>query len=137
MRGGVRLPALIVALGLLAGCSDPAGAARREQAAARKRSPSPRASASHSAAKRHAKAAVWWQAAGTTKSTGGLRVRAGAVHAGQVTVVMTDVSGHASRKITASATPQSVTVGRFTLTAVKLSRSVKLARYGVGFHYRF
>lgn len=136
MRGGVRLPAVIVALGLLAGCSDPAGAARREQAAARKRSPSPRATASHSPAKRHGKTAAWWQAAGTTRTAAGLRVRTGAVHAGQVTVVVTDVSGHVGRRITASATPQSVTVGHFTLTGLKVSRSAKLARYGVGFHYR-
>jgi hypothetical protein len=135
MRGGVRLPALIVALGLLAGCSDPAGAARREQAAARKKSPSPRGTASRSPAKRHAKAAPWWQAAGTTRTAGGLRVRTGALRAGRVKILVTDVSAHASHRLTASATPQSVTVGGFTLTAVKVSRSAKVARYGVGFRY--
>lgn len=137
MRGGVRLPAVIVALGLLAGCSDPAGAARREQGTARKRSPSARATASHSPAKRHAKTGAWWQAAGTTKTTAGLRVQTGAAHAGQVKMIVTDVSGRASRRFTASTTPQSVKVGHFTLTGVKVSKSAKAARYGVGFHYRF
>ena len=136
MRGGVRLPALIVAVGLLAGCSDPAGAARREQAAARKKSPSPQATASHKAAKRHAKAPSWWQAVGTAKTAGGLRVKTGALKAGRVKVVVTDVTGHAERRFTASATPQTVTVGGFTLTAVKVSRSTKVGKYGVGFHYR-
>ncbi|GAB3968394.1 hypothetical protein GCM10029978_037740 [Actinoallomurus acanthiterrae] len=136
MRGGVRLPALIVAFGLLAGCSDPAGAARREQAAARKKSPSPQATASHKAAKRHpGKAASWWQAVATAKTAGGLRVKTGALKAGRVKVVVTDVTGHAERRFTASATPQSVTVGGFTLTAVKVSRSTKVGKYGVGFHY--
>ncbi|GAA4627103.1 hypothetical protein GCM10023196_037980 [Actinoallomurus vinaceus] len=135
MRGGVRLPALIVTVGLLAGCSDPAGAARREQAAARKKSPSPHATASHKPAKRHAKAAAWWQAVGTTRTAGGLRVKAGALKAGRVKVIITDVTGHAERKLTASATPQPVTVGGFTLTAVKVSRSTKTGKYGVGFHY--
>jgi hypothetical protein len=135
MRGGVRLPALIVAVGLLAGCSDPAGAARREQAAARKKSPSPHATASHKAAKRHTKAAAWWQAVGTAKTAGGLRVKTGALRAGRVKLVVTDVTGQAERRFTASATPQTVTVGGFTLTAVKVSRSTKVGKYGVGFHY--
>ncbi|MCO6004990.1 hypothetical protein NE236_08350 [Actinoallomurus purpureus] len=136
MRGGIRLPALIVALGLLAGCSDPAGAARREQAATRKKSPSPHATASHKPAKRHAKAAPWWQAVGTTRTAGGLRLKTGALKAGRVKVIVTDVTGHAERRFTASATPQSVAVGGFTLTAVKVSRSTKTGRYGVGFRYR-
>ncbi|MEV0398530.1 hypothetical protein [Actinoallomurus sp. NPDC050550] len=135
MRGGVRLPALIVAVGLLAGCSDPAGAARREQGAARKKSPSPHATASQKAAKRHTKAASWWQAVGTAKTAGGLRVKTGALKAGRVKVVVTDVTGHAERRFTASETPQSITVGGFTLTAVKVSRSTKIGKYGVGFHY--
>ena len=136
MRGGVRLPALIVTLGLLAGCSDPAGAARREQAATRKKSPSPHVTVSHGPAKRHAKAASWWQAAGTTRTVGGLRVKTGVLRAGRVKVVVTDVAGHAVRRITASAAPQSVTVGGFTLTGVKVGRSAKVGRYGVAFHYR-
>jgi hypothetical protein len=127
---------LIVAVGLLAGCSDPAGAARREQADTRKKSPSPRGTATHAPAKRHAKGTPWWQAVGTTRTAGGLRVKTGALKAGRVKVIITDVTGHASRKITASATPQSVTIGGFTLTAVKVSRSDKVARYGVGFRYR-
>ena len=49
MRGGVRLPAVVVVIGLLAGCSDPAGAVRRERAAARKSSPSPTATAKKTA----------------------------------------------------------------------------------------
>jgi hypothetical protein len=136
MRGGVRLPALIVAVGLVgAGCSDPAGAARKEQAAARKKSPSPRPAASRPPATQRPKAAVWWQAAGTTKTSNGLRVKIGVLHGGRVRIAVTDVGGHASRTIIASATPQTATIGRFTLSAIKVSKSRKYLKYGVGFHY--
>jgi hypothetical protein len=131
MRGGVRLPALVAVIGLLAGCSDPAGAIRRERAAARKHSPSPRPSAP---AKHPAMA--WWQAPGGTKTSGGLRVRTGALRNGRVRMVVTDVRHHVSHKVTASATPHAVTVGRFRLTEIRVAKSPKTGASGVGFRYR-
>lgn len=137
MRGGVRLPALIVTLGLLAGCSNPAGAARKETAVARKKSPSPRQTASHTTATQHPRTttAAWWQPAGTTRTSHGLRVKTGALRGGHMKVLVTDVTGHASRLVTAAATPRALTVGGFALTGLKVSRSQGNARYGIGFHY--
>lgn len=138
MRGGVRLPALIVTLGLLAGCSDPAGAARKEAAAARRKSPSPRPSASRTTAKRHPGTAGtrWWQPPGATRASHGLRVKTGALRGGHVKVLVTDVAGHASRLVTATGTPRALTVGGFALTGLKVSRSPESTAYGVGFRYR-
>jgi hypothetical protein len=131
MRGGVRLPALVAVIGLLAGCSDPAGAIRRERAAARRHSPSPRppASAEHPAM-------AWWQAPGGTKTSGGLRVRTGALRDGRVRIVVTDVRRHVSHAVTASAVPRTATVGRFRLTEIRVAKSPKTHRLGVGFRYR-
>jgi hypothetical protein len=131
MRGGPRLPALVVMIGLLAGCSDPAGAIRRQQAAARQHSPTPRPTAS-GATKKTQK--VWWQAPAGTRTAGGLKVRTGPLRAGRVRVAVTDVDGHASRTITATASPRTVKVGHFTLTGVKVAK--KAGAYGLAFHYR-
>lgn len=140
MRAGLRLPALVVALGLLAGCSDPAGAARREAAAARKKSPAASPTATPAPAGRRAPAGArarsWRQAAGTTRIARGLRVRAGAFTAGRIRVLVTDVAGHVTRSVDATTTPQAVTVGRYTLTGLKVARSRRTATYGIAFHYR-
>ncbi|MFB9837413.1 hypothetical protein [Actinoallomurus acaciae] len=131
MRGGAGLPAMIVAIGMLAGCSDPAGAVRRERAAARKASPSPSASAG---AEHHA--ATWWQTPGGLKTAGGLRVHTGALHAGRMRVAITDVAHRTHRTITATTVPHSATIGHFVLTGVKVAKSPKAGTYGVTFHYR-
>jgi hypothetical protein len=131
MRGGVRVPAVIVAIGVLAGCSDPGGAVRRERAAARKASPSASATA-HPAHR----AATWWQAPGGQKAAGGLRVRTGALRAGRMRIAITDVAGRTHRTITATTVPQGATIGRFTLTGVKVAKSPKSGTYGVTFRYR-
>lgn len=123
---------MIVAIGMLAGCSDPAGAVRRERAAARKASPSPSASASAG----HRTAATWWQAPGGLKTAGGLRVRTGALHAGRMRVAITDVAHRTHRTITATTVPHGATIGHFTLTGVKVAKSHKAGTYGVTFHYR-
>ena len=135
MRGGVRLPAVVVTIGLLAGCSDPAGAVRRERAAARKSSPSPSPTAASKKKPQH-RTTAWWQAPGHLKTANGLRVRTGALRTGQMRVAITDVGGGASRTITASATPHGATIGHFTLTGVKVAKSPKSGTYGVTFHYR-
>ncbi len=137
MRGGLRLPALIIMLGLLAGCSDPAGAARREAAAARKKSASASPTATSAPVKRHARArAAWRQSAGTTHTAHGLRVRTGAFADGRIRVVLTDVAGHATRTVNASTTPQTVTVGRYTLTGLKVAHARRAGVHGIAFHYR-
>ncbi|GAA4494771.1 hypothetical protein GCM10023191_034480 [Actinoallomurus oryzae] len=131
MRGGVRLPAMIVAIGMLAGCSDPADAVRRERAAARKASPSPSASAGAG----H-RTATWWQAPGGLKTVNGLRVHTGALRAGRMRVAITDVAGRTHRTITATTVPHGATIGDFTLTEIKVAKSPKAGTYGVTFHYR-
>jgi hypothetical protein len=131
MRGGRRLPAVVVVIGLLAGCSDPAGAVRRERAAARKSAtPTPTAAA------KKAHAPAWWQAPGTVRTAKGLRVHTGVLRAGRMRVSITDVAGRTSRTITATARPHDAVVGHFTLTAVKVAKSAKTGAYGVTFHYR-
>jgi hypothetical protein len=134
MRGGVRLPAMIVTvivtIGSLAGCSDPAGAIRKERAAARKSSPSPSASATK------APAPVWSQAPGKVRTAGGLRVHTGALHAGRMKVTVTDVNAHVGRTIVASARAHGATVGHFTLTGVKVAKNAKTGVYGLTFRYR-
>ena len=133
MRGGVRLPALAVAIGLLAGCSDPAGAVRRERAAAaRKATPSPSASA---AKKPGHHAPTWWQAPGGTKTAGGLHVRAGALSAGRMRITVTDIEGRVSRTLVATAKARGAIVGRFALTGIKVAKHPKTGAYGVTFHY--
>jgi hypothetical protein len=122
---------VIVAIGLLAGCSDPAGAVRRERAAARKSSPRPSATAKAP----HHHTATWWQAPGGLKTAGGLRVRTGALRTGRMRVAITDVGGHAHRTITATTVPHGATIGRFTLTGVKVAKSPKTGAYGVTFRY--
>ena len=137
MRGGLRLPALIVTLGLLAGCSDPAGAARREAAAARRKSASASPTAVATPAKRHARRRFTWrQAAGTVRTTHGLRVHTGAFTDGRIRVVLTDVAGHATRTVEAAVTPQTVAVGRYTLTGLRVARSRRAGVHGIAFHYR-
>ncbi|WP_290104117.1 hypothetical protein [Actinomadura sp. DC4] len=117
-------------IGLLAGCSDPAGAVRRERAAARKASPSPTATA------RKAVSGTWWQSAGTVKTADGLRIHTGALHPGRMRVAVTDVNGHAARTITVTNRAHGALIGHFTLTGVKLAMSPKTGTYGVTFHYR-
>jgi|tagenome__1003787_1003787.scaffolds.fasta_scaffold19206344_2 hypothetical protein len=129
MRGGLRLPAVVVVIGLLAGCSDPAGAVRKERAAARKSSPTPAVTPKKAAAK------TWWQAPGRVKTAGGLRVHTGALHPDLLRVAITDVSSHATRTITASSRPHGAVIGHFTLTGVKLAKSPKTGAYGVTFRY--
>lgn len=131
MRGGRRLPALVVVVGLLAGCSDPAGAVRRERAAARKTSsPSP------TATPKKAISGTWWQAPGTVKTVNGLRIHTGALHPGRLRVAIADVNGHAARTITVTTTPHGVLIGHYALTGVKLAMSPKTGTFGVSFHYR-
>ena len=132
MRGGVRLPAMIAAIGLLAGCSDPAGAVRRERAAAsRKASASPSPSAT-----KKAHASSWWQAPGRVRTANGLRVHTGGLRTGRMKVSITDVAGNAARTVVATVHPHGATVGRFTLTSIKLAKNPKTGAYGVGFRYR-
>ena len=134
MRGGLRLPAMVVAIGLLAGCSDPAGAVRRERAAARKSSPSPHKTAKSKKAQ-HRSAALFL-GPGVVKTAHNLRVHTGAMRTGQIKVVFTDVSSHARRTITVTSTPRNLVVGHFALTGVKLAKSNAGTAYGVTLHYR-
>lgn len=137
MRHGLRLPGLVATLGLLAACSDPGGAARREAAAARKDAPLASPTAARTPVKRRAQLrSVWRQAAGTTRTERGLRVRTGAFMDGRIRVVFTDVAGHASRRVDATAAPQAVTVGGYTLTGLRVAGSARAAAYGIAFHYR-
>lgn len=138
MRGGRRLPALMVAVGLLAGCGDPAGAVRRERAAARAHSPSPTPSSPSPAPVTPQRAAghAWWQAPSTFKSAHGLRVHTGALRGGRMRVIVTDLTDRASRSFTATAQPHAVKAGHFALSDVKISRSAKTKAYGFGFRYR-
>jgi hypothetical protein len=131
MRGGLRLPAVVVVIGLLAGCSDPAGAVRRERAAARKSSPSP----TPGVTPKKAAAKTWWQAPGKVRTAHGLRVHTGTLRPGSMRVAVTDVSGHAARTITATSRAHGAVIGHFTLTGVKLAKSPKTGTYGVTFHY--
>jgi hypothetical protein len=125
---------MVVAIGLLAGCSDPAGAVRRERAAARKSSPSPQKAAK--AKKAQHRSAVLFLGPGTVKNAHGLRVRTGALRAGQIKVAFTDVNSHARRMVTATSTPRNLIVGHFALTGVKLAKSTSGSTYGVTLHYR-
>jgi hypothetical protein len=119
--------ALVIAVGMLAGCSDPAGAARREQADARKKSPSPAPSAP--------RAQSWWQAPRTTRTAGTLRVRTGALHPGsRMKIIVTDLGSHAGRLLTVSTRPHGALVGHYALTRIRVV--AKAGRYGVGFRYR-
>lgn len=132
MRGGVRLPAMAVTIGLLAGCSDPAGAVRRQRAAAtRKASPS----ASPSATVRP-RATAWFQTPGRIHTAHGLRVHTGGLQAGRMKVAITDVRTRAARTIVATARPHGAIVGGFTLTSIKIAKNPKTGAYGVTFHYR-
>jgi hypothetical protein len=132
MRGGVRLPAMAVTIGLLAGCADPAGAVRRERAAAaRKASPSASPGAT---TKPHAVA--WWQAPGRIHTANGLRVHTGGLRAGRMRVAITDVRTRAARTIVTTAHPHGAVVGDFTLTGIKLAKNAGTGAYGVTFHYR-
>lgn len=132
MRGGRRLPAVVAVIGLLAGCSDPAGAVRREHAAATRRSPSP----TPGTVAKKAHTLTWWQAPGTVKTAHGLRVHTGALRTGRMRVAIADVAGHASRTITATTRSHGVSIGHFALTAVKVATSPKTGTSGVTFHYR-
>jgi hypothetical protein len=125
---------MVVAIGLLAGCSDPDGAVRRERAAARKSSPTPRPVASKKAPHH---GATWWQAPDGVKTANGLRVRTGALRTDRMRIAIIDVGSHARRTITATATPHGATVGRFTLTGIKVAKSPKTGTTGVTFHYRW
>jgi hypothetical protein len=134
MREGVRLPALVVTIGLLAGCSDPAGAVRRQNADARKASPSPRPSHSGPARKGQP-ASAWWQAPSGTKTEAGLKVRTGRLRGGRIRMIVLDVASRKRRATVATVRPHGLVVGRFTLAGIKVSKSPQGA-YGVGFHYR-
>lgn len=131
MRGGLRLPAMVVVIGLLAGCSDPAGAVRRERVATRKPSPSP----TPEATSKHVATTTWWQAPSKIKTANGLRVHTGALHPNRMLVAITDVRGHTARTITATSTPHGAVIGDFTLTGVKIAKSPKAGTYGVTFRY--
>jgi hypothetical protein len=121
-----RLPALMIAVGLLAGCSDPAGAARKEQAAARKASPRPAPSAPP--------VRSWWQGPRTTRTAGTLRVRTGALHGTRMKIIVTDLGSHASRLLTVTTRPHGALVGHYALTGMRVV--ARSGRYGVGFRYR-
>jgi hypothetical protein len=125
---------MIVAIGLLAGCSDPAGAVRRERAAARKASPSPQKTAKSKKAQH--RSAVLFLGPGVVKTAHGLRVRTGALRTGQIKIAFTDVNSHARRTITATSTPRNLIVGHFALTGIKLAKSNTGSAYGVTLHYR-
>jgi hypothetical protein len=136
MRQGLRLPALIVAAGLLAGCSDPAGAVRRERAAhaltARPSAPPTRPATTPTPAR----PASWWQGPSLIKSAHGLRVQTGSLHAGRMRVMVTDLTSRTSRRFTATIAPRAGRIGRFTLTSARLVRSPRTHTYGLGFRYR-
>ena len=140
MRGGIRLPALVVAIGLLAGCSDPAGAVRKQNADARKTSPSPRPS--RSAGRKSggrpaaATAATWWQAPSSMKTDAGLKVHTGKLRAGRIRVIVLDMAGRQRRATFATARPHRLIVGHFTLVGIRVAKSPQTGAYGVGFRYR-
>jgi hypothetical protein len=50
-------------------------------------------------------------------------------------ITVTDVSRHAERVLAATAKPHGATVGRFTLTGIKVAKSAKTGAYGVTFRY--
>jgi hypothetical protein len=132
MRGGVRLPAMIVTIGLLAGCSDPAGAVRRQRAAAARKA-SPSASPD---AKARPHAAAWFQPPDRIHTANGLRVHTGGLRAGRMKVAITDVRTRAARTIVVTTRPHGAVVGEFTLTSVKVEKNAETGAYGVSFHYR-
>ncbi len=140
MRGGIRLPALVVVIGLLAGCSDPAGAVRRQNAAARTPSPTPtrttpaRKPGPEKGLK--AGAATWWQAPSSVKTEGGLKVRTGKLRAGRIRMIITDVNGRQRRATIAALRPHALIVGHFTVASIRISKSPQTGAYGVGFRYR-
>src|SRR4051812_47496982 len=115
MRGGVRLPALVVVIGLLAGCSDPPGAVRRQRAGAARRhaSASPSPGRSLPARRPARRTAGWWQVPGTVKTAGGLRVHTGTLRGGRLKVALTDVRGHVSRTVVVLRVPRRAVVGHF------------------------
>lgn len=137
MRGGVRLPALVVTMGLLAGCSDPAGAVRRERDEARKNSPSPRPSASATSQRKQAGRILGhWQGPSSTGTLGRLRIRTGRLRSGRIRVIATDLGGHVSVKLTATTHPRSAVVGHYRLTEVHVAKSASTGAYGVAFRAR-
>jgi len=123
--GGIRLVTAVMALVLVgaAGCSDPAGAQRKLEAEARSKSPSPTVSTKF--AKVRPKTPIWRQSPGVTKSSAkaGLRVKTGHLFGGRVTVVVTDTKTDVHRTIIASAKPRREDVGRYVLTAIKVTGS--------------
>jgi hypothetical protein len=129
--GGTRLVAAMAAVALAgaAGCSDPAGAEQKLRAEARSKSPTPAASSKLHKAK--PKSPIWRQAAGVTKAStkAGLRVKTGHLFEGRVTVVVTDTKSDVHRTITASAKPRREEVGRYVLTAIKVTPA------GISFAY--
>jgi hypothetical protein len=125
---------MVVTIGLLAGCSDPAGAVRRERAAARRSSPSPPPGATSK--KSQHRTPAWWQAPGKVKTANGLRVHTGALLTGRMRIAITDVGSHTGHRITATSRPHNATIGRFILTGIKIAKSPKAGAYGVTFHYR-
>ena len=135
MRGGVRLPALVVTMGLLAGCSDPAGAVRRERDEARKNSPSPRPSASATSQRKQAsKILGHWMGPSATGTFGRLKIRTGRLRSGRIRMIAADLGGHVSVKLTATTHPRAVVVGRYRLTEVHVAKSAATGAYGVAFH---
>jgi hypothetical protein len=70
------------------------------------------------------------------KTANGLRVHTGALRAGRMRVAITDVAGRTHRTITATTVPHGATIGRFTLTGIKVAKSPKAGTYGVTFHYQ-
>jgi hypothetical protein len=139
MRGGRRLPALMVAIGLLTGCSDPAGAVRRERAASRAHStPSPKPSSPSPTPTSTQRAAgrAWWQAPSTIRSVHGLRVHTGALRDGRIRVIVTDLTDRASHSFTATTQPRTMKAGHFTLAGVRVVKSPKTQAPGLGFRYR-
>ncbi len=135
MRGGGRLPALVVTVGLLAGCSDPAGALRRQNAGTPKTSPRPSASARPRAQKSGA-ASDWWQAPSSTKAAAGLKVRTGRLRGGRIRMIILDVAGGKHRALIAAVRPRRMIVGHFTIAAIKVSKSPQTGAYGVAFRYK-
>lgn len=121
-----------MAIMLLAGCSDPAGAARREQQQAARAHPTSPGSPRPSPAAPRSRA--WWQAAQTTRIVGPLRVRTGTLRGGRMKISVTDLGSHTRRLLTAAGRPNSAVVGRYVLSRIRIT--AKLGRFGVAFRYR-
>jgi hypothetical protein len=112
--------AVVAAVVLVAGCSDPMGAARRLASQSASRSPS--ASAKATSHGRH-RVRHWRQRLHSTVFNKGLdlRVRASGLHGDRALITITDVKTKAVKRVHADVTPQSVVVGRYSIKSLVIS----------------